>query len=79
MHPGGARVIEAYQEAFGLQNGELKHSVDVLRACGNMSSPTVLFVLERAMRSRTIQPNEVALMGALGPGFSSEMALLKGV
>lgn len=76
MHPGGARVIEAYREAFGLYNGELKHAEDVLRDCGNMSSPTVLFVLERVMRANAIKPGEYALMGALGPGFSSEMALL---
>ena len=79
MHPGGARVIEAYQEAFGLQNGELKYAVDVLRECGNMSSPTVLFVLERVLASGMIRPTEYALMGALGPGFSSEMALLQGM
>ena len=79
MHPGGARVIESYQEAFGLHNGELKHAVDVLRECGNMSSPTALFVLERVLASGTIKPNDYALMGALGPGFSSEMALLQGM
>jgi alkylresorcinol/alkylpyrone synthase len=78
MHPGGARVIEAYGEAFGLQNGELRHTAGVLRAFGNMSSPTVLFVLERAMREGRIKPDDWVLMGALGPGFSSELALLKG-
>ena len=78
MHPGGARVIEAYQEALGLQNGELRHTAGVLRDYGNMSSPTVLFVLERAMNEGKIKPDEWVLMGALGPGFSSELALLKG-
>ncbi len=78
MHPGGARVIEAYQEAFGLQNGELRHTAGVLRDFGNMSSPTVLFVLERAMNEGKIKPDETVLLGALGPGFSSELALLKG-
>jgi alkylresorcinol/alkylpyrone synthase len=78
MHPGGARVIEAYQEAFGLQNGELRHTAGVLREFGNMSSPTVLFVLEKAMAEGKIKQDEWVLMGALGPGFSSELALLKG-
>jgi alkylresorcinol/alkylpyrone synthase len=81
LHPGGARVLEAYQEAFGLQNGELKHAVSVLRDCGNMSSPTVLFVLERVLHGghgRHVRPGELVLMGALGPGFSSELALLRG-
>lgn len=79
MHPGGARVIEAYQEAFGLQNGELRHTAGVLRDFGNMSSPTVLFVLERAMQEGKIKQDDWVLMGALGPGFSSELALLRGV
>jgi alkylresorcinol/alkylpyrone synthase len=78
LHPGGARVLEAYQEAFGLQNGELKFAIEVLRDCGNMSSPTVLFVLERALSSHCIRPGELVLVGALGPGFSSELALLQG-
>lgn len=78
MHPGGARVIEAYQEAFGLQNGELRHTASVLRDFGNMSSPTVLYVLERAMYDGKIKPDETVLLGALGPGFSAELALLKG-
>jgi alkylresorcinol/alkylpyrone synthase len=78
MHPGGARVIEAYQEAFGLEDGELRHTAGVLREFGNMSSPTVLFVLERAMAEGKIKQDDWVLMGALGPGFSSELALLKG-
>ena len=78
LHPGGARVIEAYREAFGLDEIALQSSSQVLRDCGNMSSPTVLFVLERALQARLIQPGQYALMGALGPGFSSELALLRG-
>ncbi len=78
MHPGGARVLQAYQEAFGLTDEALQLSADVLRDCGNMSSPTVLFVLERIMAANKIHTGEIALMAALGPGFSSEMALLVG-
>jgi alkylresorcinol/alkylpyrone synthase len=78
LHPGGARVLDAYQEAFGLGDEDLRTASDVLRDCGNMSSPTVLFVLERAMYRQAIRPGEYVLMGALGPGFSSELALLRG-
>jgi alkylresorcinol/alkylpyrone synthase len=78
MHPGGARVIQAYLDAFGLAEDALQFSLDVLRDCGNMSSPTVLFVLERVMLANKIQRGDYALMAALGPGFSSEMALLVG-
>lgn len=77
LHPGGARVIEAYREAFGLNEIALQSSSDVLRECGNMSSPTVLFVLERALRTHHIAAGQYVLMGALGPGFSSELALLR--
>jgi len=77
LHPGGARVIEAYREAFGLDEVALQPSSAVLRDCGNMSSPTVLFVLERVLQARLIQPGQYVLMGALGPGFSSELALLR--
>lgn len=79
LHPGGARVIEAYCEAFNLEEVALQTSCDVLRECGNMSSPTVLFVLERTLRERRIASGQLVLMGALGPGFSAELALLKGV
>ncbi|BCX04547.1 MAG: putative chalcone synthase [Candidatus Roseilinea sp.] len=78
LHPGGARVIEAYREAFALDEIALQSSSDVLCECGNMSSPTVLFVLERMLQTGRITPGQYALMGALGPGFSSELALLKG-
>ena len=47
LHPGGSRVLDAFEEALGLQAGGLATSRDVLRDCGNMSSVTVLFILER--------------------------------
>ncbi len=77
LHPGGARVIEAYREAFELSEIALQSSSEVLRECGNMSSPTVLFVLQRALQANSIEPGQYALVGALGPGFSSELVLLK--
>ena len=80
LHPGGARVLEAYLTGFNLQDGDLRYSWQVLRDYGNMSSPTVLFVLERMLSdsSHVLQSGEYVIMGALGPGFSSELALLRG-
>jgi len=49
----------------------------VLRSCGNMSSATVLFVLEKVMSSGLLRPGDLAVMAALGPGFAAEGALLK--
>jgi len=76
FHPGGAKVLAAYQEAFDLSPDQLRHAAGVLRDHGNMSSPSVLFVLERFLREepRTGQP---ALLTALGPGFSAESVVLR--
>jgi alkylresorcinol/alkylpyrone synthase len=77
-HPGGPKVLIAYAEALGLPPAAFRHAHDVLRACGNMSSPTCLFVLERALAAGDIAPGEHAVLAALGPGFASELVLLRG-
>ncbi len=77
LHPGGARVLDAYAEAFDLTAEDLRAAHDVLREYGNMSSPTVLFVLERLLREPALEPGALVLMGALGPGFSAELALFQ--
>jgi alkylresorcinol/alkylpyrone synthase len=77
-HPGGAKVIEAYEQALGLADGRMDRARDVLRRYGNMSSPTVLFVLEDFYSGRAIGSGEYGLVTALGPGFSSEMLLIQG-
>ncbi len=78
VHPGGIKVIEAYEEALGIGNGNLKRARGILRQYGNMSSATVLFVLEDFMRARAIQSGEYGILSALGPGFSAEMVLVQG-
>ena len=50
-HPGGAKVIAALERALALEQGALDHERDVIADYGNMSAPTVLFVLERALRA----------------------------
>jgi alkylresorcinol/alkylpyrone synthase len=77
-HPGGAKVIEAYEQALGLPEGKMDRARAVLRKYGNMSSPTVLFVLEDYVRAQAIRPDEYGLITALGPGFSAEMMLIQG-
>ena len=76
-HPGGMKVLAAYQQALGLENGALDHARAVLREHGNMSSPTCLFVLERFLRSRTIAAGDTAVLSALGPGFCAEYVLAR--
>jgi alkylresorcinol/alkylpyrone synthase len=77
LHPGGARVVDAYRAALGLRGDELRHTEAVLRRHGNMSSPTALFVLGEARREGRVQPGDRLLVAALGPGFAGEFALLE--
>ncbi|KEP69346.1 chalcone synthase [Thioclava dalianensis] len=67
-HPGGAKVITAIETALHLEQGALQAERDVLRAAGNMSAPTVLFVLERVLREGSTGQ---MMATALGPGFSA--------
>ena len=73
VHPGGPRILEAVEDAVALENGALDVSRDVLRGHGNMSSPTVLFVLER-LRTAGAELPCVAL--AFGPGLVVEALLV---
>ncbi len=77
-HPGGMKVLAAYQEALGLGPDALGHARAVLRDHGNMSAPTCLFVLERVLEAQAIAPRETAVLTALGPGFCAEYVLLRG-
>jgi alkylresorcinol/alkylpyrone synthase len=77
-HPGGPKVLAAYAGALGLDARRFRHAYDVLRECGNMSSPTCLFVLERALAAGDFRPGDLGVLAALGPGFSSEVVLLRG-
>jgi alkylresorcinol/alkylpyrone synthase len=73
-HPGGVKVIDAIETALDLPQGELNLEREVLRDYGNMSAPTVLFVLERLI-ARGL-PARV-LMTAFGPGFTCAGLLLE--
>lgn len=72
-HPGGAKVIAALEEAFGISEGTLDEARTVLRRYGNMSAATVLFVLERML----VRPQRRSLMTALGPGFTAGFLTLE--
>ncbi len=74
-HPGGAKVLDALEDAFQIERGALTESRSVLRDYGNMSAVTALFVLER-MDWR--KKGQRILMTALGPGFSSVLQVLEG-
>ena len=67
-HPGGAKVVEALEAALDLEPGRLDIERDILGEFGNMSAPTVLFVLDRVLRAGT---RGQLMSCALGPGFSA--------
>jgi alkylresorcinol/alkylpyrone synthase len=73
-HPGGVKVIDAIETALKLNQGDLNLEREVLNDYGNMSAPTVMFVLERLMRRGL--PDKV-LMTAFGPGFTCAGLLLE--
>jgi alkylresorcinol/alkylpyrone synthase len=76
VHPGGAKILSAYAESLNLSQNKLDHAYDVLAAYGNMSSASVLFVLERFLASAK-PTGRYGLMLALGPGFSAEQVLFR--
>ncbi len=77
LHTGGPKVLEAAEESLDLKNGELKASWDCLRRMGNLSSASVLCVLEEVMERRRPEPGTLGVLAALGPGFCSEVVLLR--
>lgn len=76
VHPGGAKVLEAYADSLKLSDDKLDHAYRILASYGNMSSATVLFVLNSFLAS-TPPTEEYGLMLALGPGFSAEQVLFR--
>jgi alkylresorcinol/alkylpyrone synthase len=75
FHPGGKKVLDAYTSALGVEGDFMKKTREIMNDYGNMSSCTVLYVLEKFMREG-MEPG-YGLMLAMGPGFSSEMVLLE--
>ncbi len=73
-HPGGAKVVDAMETALSLNQGSLDHEREVLRLHGNMSAPTVLFVLDR-VRAQEMPP--LSVLTALGPGFTASAVTLR--
>jgi len=73
VHPGGKKILDTIQQRLKMENDELKSSYDVLRNYGNMSSPTILFVLSEIFNQNPKNGETVLAMG-FGPGISIETA-----
>jgi len=76
-HTGGPKVLEAFQSALELPPGALDRSWRSLREVGNLSSASVLFVLGDTLDAAEARPGDVGLLAAMGPGFASELVLLR--
>jgi len=78
-HPGGTKVLDALESAFGVEAGSLADSRAVLAQYGNMSAVTLLFVLDRALREGALRDGawKSALLTAMGPGFTAAFVNLQ--
>lgn len=76
FHPGGKKIVQTVEDLFGTLGKNIDDTKDVLKRYGNMSSATVLYVLERFM-DKELKKGETGLMLSFGPGFSAQRILLK--
>jgi predicted naringenin-chalcone synthase len=72
IHPGGKKILEAVHKSLQLTNGELEKSYQILRDYGNMSSPTILFVLDKIINSLNYNQPSIIFGSAFGPGLTME-------
>jgi len=77
IHPGGAKIVDYVGQALNLNEDDLQYSRDVLRQYGNMSSATILFVLDKIIKEGHPQPNNHALLLGFGPGLTIELCLVQ--
>jgi alkylresorcinol/alkylpyrone synthase len=77
LHPGGQKLLQYMEDELGLRREETQFSWDVLRNYGNLSSASVLFVLQEWLRKGKVAAGSYGLLAAFGPGFSAEMLLLE--
>jgi alkylresorcinol/alkylpyrone synthase len=76
-HPGGPKVLEAMEDALRVPRDALQVTWDSLARIGNLSSSSVLHVLSDTLADRPPRPGSYGLMLAMGPGFCSELVLLR--
>jgi predicted naringenin-chalcone synthase len=77
IHPGGKKILEAIYKSLHFNNGHLKESYEVLNDYGNMSSPTILFVLDKIMNNLDYKHSDTVFGAAFGPGLTMETFVAK--
>lgn len=75
FHPGGAKVLEAFSQALDISEDNFYYSMKVLQEYGNVSSPTIMFVIEEFLKDQKFNSGQYGLFSAMGPGFSSDLVL----
>jgi predicted naringenin-chalcone synthase len=79
LHPGGRAILDALQAGLQLNDEDMLPSREVLRKYGNMSSPSILFVMKELLATKKVQKDEYLCAVAFGPGLTMEIVFLKGV
>lgn len=79
IHPGGKKIIDDFATTLSLDKHDLEASYEVLQRYGNMSSPTILFVLKQLIDKKNITSNKKIFVAAFGPGISLETVLLESI
>jgi alkylresorcinol/alkylpyrone synthase len=77
LHTGGPKILEATGKALELSKEDMSASWDCLRKVGNLSSASVLLVLEEVFKRRRPDAGTYSVLAAMGPGFCSELVLLR--
>ncbi|MBI3026385.1 MAG: type III polyketide synthase [Candidatus Tectomicrobia bacterium] len=77
FHPGGKRILEVYNQELGLPEESLRFSMKMLREHGNVSSSSVLIILDEILRCGEAEAGDAGLLLAMGPGFTIEQLLLR--
>jgi alpha-pyrone synthase len=79
IHPGGRRIVEQVQAALSLSDDDVAGSLGILHDYGNMSSPTILFVIERMQREREVHSGDHMVAMGFGPGLTIEGCVFRSV
>jgi predicted naringenin-chalcone synthase len=77
VHPGSSKILDYVEERLGLEQDALQPSRSVLHAYGNMSSATILFVLDEIQRQRQPTPGDYGVLMSFGPGLTMDGALIR--
>ena len=77
LHPGGPRIMDAAETTFGLSTEKMQPSRDTLRQVGNISSATVLHMIDATLKHRRPPSGSNGMLVAMGPGFSQEAVLVR--